>query len=361
MALLTGRLGTTPRDQFAGEVLGRFQATPGLDQVWYDRRQFGLGVSRRRDAEPIWVPLSQAFEDFAPMEPTRRADVLTQYASAVGKLQTEVPWEQARQAIFPILKGSTFALRRPSPHAPMDRPDETEPIALLRRPAFPHLDELVLLQLPVASQYVSLARVARWGVSPDEVFDAARANLEKIAPDPKGRPPANKPNVIRLFAKGGLMASCVLLGGWLAYMALAVGGRPVAFPVDGDTLVIAPDDPGLLGELYGSIGVQYQQADFGLSPVGYSPDDDGAVAPLTVSDDHPLAPAIGRSENLLSSYESGDGRVWYDQPDAQAVADANDFATSSSITITPDGSEESGAADGEVSGHIDYDVVPTDH
>lgn len=364
MAMLTGRLGLTPRDQFAGEVLGRFQATTALGTVWYDRPQYGLGAMRPRDAEPIWVPLAQAFDDFAHLEPAPRADVLSKYASAVGKLDTEVPWERARATILPILKGTTFSLRRPSPHAAVDRPGETAPIPLLRRPAFPHLDELVQLLLPVAPQYVSLTRVARWGVTPAEVFAAARANLERMAPDPKQHPPAKEPKVVRLFAKGGVMASCVLLGGWLAYMALAVGGRPVAFPIDGDTLVIGPDDPGLLSELYGAVGAQYQQAGTCLSPVGYTPGDDGSVAPLTVPGDHPLAPAVGRSENLLNSHESGDGRVWYDEPDAHALGNADALTNGSSLTVAHDGTgcaEQSGGdVDSGGSVEVGYDSVSVD-
>jgi hypothetical protein len=74
---------------------------------------------------------------------------------------------------------------------------------------------------------------------------------------------------------------------------------------DKDTLLVAPDQPDALPGLYQMIERQYGEATRGLSPVGYTVDDAGAVVPYPAPAGTELARVAHRAEVLLAAAEYG--------------------------------------------------------
>src|SRR5690606_12900527 len=93
-----------------------------------------------------------------------------------------------------------------------------------------------------------------WGVSADEVFEAARANLSAMAQLPE----TETGSVLHFVDDGdGYFTSWLLVPGWLAAFRAGYGRRPVAFAPDVDTLIVAPDDPEMIGSLFEMMEEQY--------------------------------------------------------------------------------------------------------
>jgi hypothetical protein len=203
-------------------------------------------------------------------------------------------WEQARDRLRPVMRGATFA-RGGEPARP----------ASLRRPAFPFLDEMVVVDQPTSMAYVSEATCAVWGVTAEEVFAVARANLAANA----GLPPTEHPGgrVMLRFVDDGdaYWVSHLLLDGWLASLSEHVGGTPIAFLPDVRSLVVVDGDPEPLPELFDLVERHYSESPRPLSPVAYTVDGFGRVVPLSVPDRHPASGAVRRASRVLAANEYG--------------------------------------------------------
>jgi hypothetical protein len=174
---------------------------------------------------------------------------------------------------------------------------------VLRRPAQPYLDELVVVDRPTSMSYVTGAMTANWGVGDEEVFAAARANLVAGGELPESEP-AEGPVLLRFVDDGdAYWPSHLLLDGWLAGLAGRVGGPPVAFVPDVNTLLVTAVDPDGLAPLLELVADEYLEAPRRLSPVGYTVDPVGRVVPYAAPSGHPVAALLARAERLLATRE----------------------------------------------------------
>lgn len=280
-------------DRFAAEVLGALKAT-GISQARYDRSEFSIEYRRRPGSEAAWLYLHNLYAE-CQREPASRDERIRRFVTTFTRMP-EVPdsWERAGELLRPVLRSSTFARSgegtRPSP---------------LRRPAFPFLDEMVVVDQPTSMAYVSEATCAQWGVSSEEVFATARANLAASAGLPPGEHPGGR--VMLRFVDDGdaYWVSHLLLDGWLAGLAEHVGGTPIAFVPDVRSLVVVDGDPDPLPELFNLVEKHFTESPRPLSPVAYTLDGAGRVVPLDVPRDHPAAPAVKRAGRVLAASEYG--------------------------------------------------------
>jgi hypothetical protein len=95
----------------------------------------------------------------------------------------------------------------------------------------------------------------------------------------------------------------LLVDGFLAGLAPRVGGRPVAFVPDRDTLIVVADEPELLVSIYGMVEEQYRKAPRSVSPVGYTVDDRGRVVPYRAAAQSRLADVVHQAEVVLAGAE----------------------------------------------------------
>jgi hypothetical protein len=163
--------------------------------------------------------------------------------------------------------------------------------------------EAVVVDEPTSMAYVTAPRLADWGVTADEVFATARANLAERTPRPD-EPPSEGAAMLRFVDSGdAYFTSMLLVDGFLAGLASRVGGRPVAFVPDRDTLIVVADEPELLISIYGMVEEQYRKAPRSVSPVGYTVDDRGRVAPYRAAGQSRLADVVHQAEVVLAAAE----------------------------------------------------------
>jgi hypothetical protein len=280
-------------DRFAGEVLAALRAA-GISDANYDRGGFSIEYRRRPGAESAWLYLHNLYAE-CQREPRTRAERIRRFVTTFTRLP-DVPesWEKARDRLRPVMRSATFA-----------RGGEAARPAPLRRPALPFLDEMVVVDQPTSMAYVSEATCTVWGVSAEEVFAVARANLAATAVLPPGEHPAGR--VMLRFVDDGdaYWVSHILLDGWLAGLADHVGGTPIAFVPDVRSLVVVDADPEPLAELFEIVERHYAESPRSLSPVAYTVDKFGRVVPLAVSPGHPAAGGVQRASRVLAATEYG--------------------------------------------------------
>jgi hypothetical protein len=115
--------------------------------------------------------------------------------------------------------------------------------------------------------------------------------------------------------------SRLLLPGWLGSVAAHLGGRPVAFAPDHNTLLVCPDDPEALEVLYPSIAKEYREATRALSPQAYTEGPDGRLVPYQVPPGHALYDEVARADVLLAATEYRAQGSWLEREHQRAGQD----------------------------------------
>jgi hypothetical protein len=331
MSLLVRR-GDSPQDRFAAEVLELFRSDVRVEDAWYDREQFAISV-RSVDSAPVWARLTDLYEQWGPADPASRAVPLRDFVDgAIKPPELPATWAQARTLVRPVLRGITAAL----PPKPVP-----ESGALWRR-CLPYLAELVELDLP-GGPLLTVSQATEWGVPGEDVFAAARQNLASRQMRPHLSEPEG-PRVVRLVDDGGTYCvSQLLIDGWLAGFSWFLGGRPVAFAPDRATLLIAPDDPQVLTSVFEMVEEEYDQSARPVSPMAYTVDANGRLAPYSAPPGHPLYAAAGRAERLLEVAEYREQKRWLDDSGSPhragtvMIAGRSDGSVFSVATILKDG------------------------
>ena len=289
------RRGESMQDQFGRELLERFRACSGVAESWYSPGRFAIGYRRAAGGATCWAFLGNLYGECAGLAGQRRDQHLARYVSAMAEPAcVPADWETAAPLLRPVLCGESFG--RPRPGA-ADRP-ETD---LIRRPALPMLDELIVVDLPTSFGYVTSGLAADWGVPVGEVFATARRNL--AADDRLGCDLSERPTLLRFVDDGDqYWVPRLLVDGWLATLAERLGGRPVAFVPNRDSLLVAREGPALAG-LFDVVAAEYTESVHPVSPMAYTLGDDGTLRPYRVPAGHPLEPAVRRAERLLACRE----------------------------------------------------------
>jgi hypothetical protein len=220
-------------------------------------------------------------------DPDTRVERIDRFVSVFLSISDGTPdWEHAQALLRPVLRWPTYSQR-------------TAKGSLFRRPSLPFLDEMVVVDLPASMRYVSVRTAEEWAVSEEEVFGAARAAMRRHAIWPGG--PVDEPGWMRFVEDGdAYWVSHLLVDGWLAALAPRVGGRPIAFVPDVNTLIVAADQPDELEPLFEHVLDAYTEAPRSLSPCAYTVGDGGRVESYRAPAGHPLSKAVRRAECRLA-------------------------------------------------------------
>lgn len=211
--------------------------------------------------------------------------------------ERDLPWHQVKAQLRPVLRTVTTGIGLAGAKRP------------LRGPAVPNLTEMVVIDRPTSMVYVGGHHLAGWGVGADEVFTIARHNLAVRVPHPDGERP-DGPVMLRFVEDGdSYWSSCLLLDGWLASLEERVGGRPVAFVPDRETLIVVADEPLVIEKLFDMIEADYLAAPRAISPVPYVSDVNGRTVPYDAPPGHPLHQAVRRAERVLAVQEYAQQRA----------------------------------------------------
>lgn len=311
------RRGGSMQDRFGRELLRRFQGSPGVVDSWYSAERFAIGYRRVVGGVVNWAYLGSLYAECAGLAGEPRDAALARYVASMTEPAT-VPreWGAAASLLRPVLCGT--AVGRSAPGAGRDGE------SLVRRAALPFLDEVVVVDLPTTIGYVTRDLVASWRVSVADVFAVARANL---AADRREVLSAarREPAVLRFVDDGAAYwVSRLLVPGWLAGLGELVGGRPVAFAPDRDSLLVVRDGP-QVAEMFDIVAAEYRESTRAVSPVAYTADTAGRVVPYRVPPGHPAYDAAARADRLLaaSAYDTQADLLRADWSVAQRVSVAS--------------------------------------
>jgi hypothetical protein len=299
MSLLLRFLGG-PRDRFAAEALRVIGRVPGVVGARYDPEQFAIAVQRQGHAKPAWLFLSNVYGECQGASRVERRERLERLARIGDGADEDQTWESVRDRLRPVLRPVTFA-----------QVGVRGVVAPIRRPALPYLAEFVVVDHPESMSYVTPARLEEWKVTVEEVFRAARENLQVIAePSLRAQSPARN-TIVRMVDTGdGYFTSLLLAAGWVAGMASRLGSPILVFVPDTTTVMLVPVPDGEADGLFALAESEYREAVRSLSPAAYTCDEHGNVAPYALATGHPHHVAARRAQVLLALAEYGAQTHW---------------------------------------------------
>ena len=273
------------RARLASKVMRRLRRA-GVGSARYDARAFAVRFTPRDRDVPTVMKLGGLLADRSGGRRARRARIDRFVAGFLRTPGVPPDWETARPLLRPVLRGGT-----PMP------PDISAP---LRRPALPYIAEYLVVDQPDTMTYVSADQLPGWGVTAEEVFAAARANLSGAVLQGV----ASEPTVVQFMDDGdSYWTSHLLADGWLARLAEQVGGVPVAFAPERGTLIVAADGSAHLPSLFAQAERVYLAAPYAITPMAYVSDEHGHTVPYAAPDGHPLYRCVQRAEAVLAVTE----------------------------------------------------------
>lgn len=282
-----GLLQRVARARLASRVIRRLRSA-GVSDAGYDAATFSVRFRPVGRASPAVMHLDNLLAELGGRRRERRAQI-ARFVDGFARVP-EVPteWQHVCPRLRPVLRGATPA----SGGEAMSTP--------LRRPVLPFLAEFVVVDQPDTMTYVSVDQLAGWGVTADEVFASARTHLSVSVQPPAGQAPV----VLRFVDDGdAYWTSHLLLDGWLAGLAGAVGGTPVAFAPERGTLLVTADGTEQLPALFALAEETYVGSPRGITPMAYVSGPDGRTTAYPALPGHPLHRVVQRAGALLAVHE----------------------------------------------------------
>jgi uncharacterized protein YtpQ (UPF0354 family) len=245
------------------------------------------GIMARIDLEPIEAELGQ-------LTPAEQDAQIAAYVATLVAADAPIAWEEAQERVFVAIRPHRFFFTMS---------DDTNIVA---RRSVGALVECVALDRGRSITYVSDKIAEAWGVSPDDLFAVARANVESRLQhrlDPiDGEDP---PKIFRLAVGDSFESSRLVSLEWLgkAREALGAGAMICAIP-HRDALYIAIDaSPPTLVKLAELAEKEFQASDRPITPALFVFTDEGDLGPLDLVDDHPIRERVRRGHLLHADAE----------------------------------------------------------
>ncbi|WP_426755660.1 DUF1444 family protein [Myxococcus sp. Y35] len=268
------------------QVEALLRADPTVEKVVRRTGDYGLDISRAGSNCTLY--LDNLFADTRELPPEQRVQLIQRYLRALWQEPPDsLPWEQARELLLPVLRASTFSM---SLH-PQPEPDRE----LVGRRTLPFLRELLVMDLTESAMFVQRRHLEKWGVTEDEAFDAAHANLARLPDEGVELYDEEHGPLWSVETRDTYETSRLLRPGFLASFAGRVEGRPIAILPERSMLLIGGDArPEMVARLTESAEREYAAASRCLTPAMYTVDDAGRVVPYR----HPGQDALANRVRL---------------------------------------------------------------
>lgn len=275
----------SPQDRFAQDVLAALRQIDTVTSCWLDKEHFALGYRLRGESIPSQINLDNAYRECIEVDPQERTSRIASLVATVTDAPIPTEWAAVKDELRPVVRPVTYG--------------RTLGKTPIYRAALPFLGEFVVVDRPSSMATVTLELVRQWGVSTDEVFATARANMAATVAETL-HPNEVSPQIRFLDGGDSYFSSLVLIDGWLAELGRQLGGRAIAFLADQNAMVVTDDDPDALAALLPLMEVEYLEAVRHISPVPYTTDDTGRVIPYTPPAEHPAAALVQRARSILA-------------------------------------------------------------
>lgn len=321
-----------PRALFRAEVEEIARSVAGIAAVTPVEEVFALDLTTSSGALHRMF-LDNHFVETREMSPDERRARIVAALTGIDE-QRALSWEEARKSLLPVIRGSTFGTIAPSalPSTMREAPaDDSSP---LRRPFVPFVDLLAVVDQPANMLYVTAASAKEWGVTVDEIFDAALATFaERASPDARLYDDENGPLFV-VATNDSYESSRVLIPGWLASFRGKVEGDPIAIVPQREMLFVGGSArPEMIARLVAMAEREFSSSPRNISPALYTVDGAGRVVPY-LSDD----PAVRVAHEKLAIYEYGEQAAMLEESEPEA------FVAKYSVYQLPDGGVRSTAA-----------------
>ncbi|GAA2669439.1 hypothetical protein Apa02nite_046490 [Actinoplanes palleronii] len=303
----------SPRRRFAALALRVARRTPGVERAVHRPDDFAIEIYRTGSPGPAHLYLANIFRETADATPSERRERLVKLVRIMAAPPPHDDWETVRPKLRPVLRPVTFGTAGP--------PGMRPPIS---RAALPYLKELVVVDQPDAMAYVVPDRVDEWGVSAEEVFTTARANLAGMARHSLEQNwPGGQPLISMLDDGDAYFTSLLLAPGWLAEVGERLGGPVLAFAPDNNTLLLCPLPDATAEPFYALVDQHFKEAPRSLSPVGYVAGPQGRTVMYSPPPEHAHHLSARRAETLLALTEYHGQTNWLAEQYAQAGVDVH--------------------------------------
>lgn len=290
---LLSRLIPSQRQKLANEVVADLRRA-GIREVEYDDGEYVIRARSASGDGHFELYLENIFRECQTDPEQRPARIRALVDLALGAGAEMVEWAEAAAMLRPVLRSASYG--------PVAGRQSAVPLS---RAALPFLREYVVVDFADRVAFVTGPIVAGWGISEAEVFATARENL--LARSHWSAQPAPAPGELLRFVDdgNGYWVSRLLLDGWLADLGQRLGGAPIAFAPNRDTLLITafPADGEPPVELYELAAEEYRESPRSLSPVGYTIDGAGVVVPLPANPATPTGRQAQRAAAMLAADE----------------------------------------------------------
>jgi hypothetical protein len=289
----------SPRELFAAEVEAMVRAMPSVTDVRPAPDAYGILVTRGAHEQTLF--LDNVFEETRDLDPDQRRERIARLVRSLDTPDASaMSWKEVRPKLAPLLRTPTMFASLPAAVAADKAP--------LRRAFAPFLIECVGVDSDDGITYATSHQIAKWDVTPADVFAAATENAcAYFVDDVETYDPAAPYPIWHVARDDSYESSRLLVPGWLASFADKVHGRPVAMVPHRSSLIVGGDgDERCLRRLVVSAKKEFEASPRRISPALYSVDEAGAVVPLVLRRDHPLAAdvASGHVMAAMAEYDS---------------------------------------------------------
>ena len=281
---------------FTSEVEAALRENPIVSSVTRGD-DFSLLVGRDQGRYTLF--LRNVFAETRDMAPAERAARIQRFISVVrSPPEEELSFDAARGRLVPLLR-----------HATMFHGIDRDKLRAVRRPFAPFLIECVGVDAEDSIGYLTESQIEKWNVSAQAALRAAHETAAASFGPGDIRPYGSERGYAlwHVAKDDSYESSRLLVPGWLAGFAARVSGRPVAVVPARSRLIVGGDgNEACLRFLVEAAKREYMASPRSISPALYTVGQGGAVVPLVLPPDHPLAGevAVGHVSLAATEYQT---------------------------------------------------------
>jgi hypothetical protein len=285
---------TTPERAFVELCIAEAHQHPRVERVEAgEGSDLPVSIWLADTSEPTKMFLKNTFLETRDLPPDGKRAALQRLLGIVDAVDEELDWDEARQAVVPLVRTTGFGTLGPQ----------------VSRPLVPFLRVFLGIDRDTSISYVTRGQLDEWQQPESAVFAQAFAVLQAHIDDPDPEPPEVEPydtgvpyGIWQVTRNDSYETSRLALPGFLASFRGKVLGTPIAVVPHRGLMVISGDgEPAAIARLCQMAENEFNAAPRPISPALYTIDGRDEVVPLQLPGEHPQRLAVERGHRLLAA------------------------------------------------------------